>query len=515
VSQPPPVQTNQFDAFAEEFENDVVSFVRIVLGVGDDVFVTLPDGSRKQVAGIWADQLELLEAYNRKDRRIAKRSGHGPGKTTSLAWIILHHATFRFRQKTVCTAPTQKQLFEALMAETVKWYNMLPPDLQVFEVKSESFTHKAAPKESFISFRTSSAESPEALAGVHEDNVLLIVDEASGIPEPIFESASGSMSGKTAITILTGNPTRRTGTFYDVFHKPAMMEMWTRLHVSGIGHPNVDPDYPKQIAAQYGESSNAYRIRVLGEFPQVDDDTVIPWELLEAALTRDVKPLLVRPIWGVDVARKGKDASALAKRQGNVLLEPTISWHGRDTMQSVGIIKVEWDKTLPSMRPSEINIDAIGIGAGVADRLRELGLPARSINVSESASMDGRFSNLRSELWWKGREFFEKKDSALNGEGWEKVQTLTSYKWQRKEGVEWKDETLAAELSWPTMDYTSSGKIVVEQKKATMKRTNEDSPNHADAWLLTLASDAITASGTDPLPTSWKEPIRREIKGVV
>lgn len=485
-----------YDKFAEQFENDVVSFVRIVFEVEP-----------------WPDQLELLEAYNRRDRRIAKRSGHGPGKTASLAWIILHHAIFRYPQKTVCTAPTNKQLFEALYAETLKWYHKLPPELQLFEIKAESLNHKSKPLQSFVSYRTSSADKPEALAGVHEDWVLLIVDEASAVPEPVFESASGSMSGKNAITILTGNPTRRSGTFFDVFHKPAMMEIWTRLHVSSLNHPNVDPDFAKQTIAQYGELSNAYRVRVLGEFPMVDDDTVIAWDLLEAALVRDVKPTQVRPIWGVDVARKGRDASALCKRQGNSLLAPVRIWRGKDTMQTAGRIKTEWDGTLPSMRPSEINIDIIGIGAGVVDRLRELDLPVRGINVSESGSTNDRHSNLRSELWWKGREWFEKKDSALHGEDWAWDDRVKD--WVHKPGAEWKDDFLAAELALPTFDYSSSGKIVVEQKKVTMKRTGEDSPNRADAFLLSLASDAISLSGGNGQPASWKEPIKREIKGIV
>ena len=471
----------------------VVAFVREVLGVEP-----------------FPDQLELLEAYNRRDRRIAKRSGHGPGKTTSLAWIILHHGIFRYPQKTVCTAPTGKQLFEALYAETVKWYNKLPPDLQVFEPKAEIFEHKAAPKQSFISFRTSSPDKPEALAGVHEDWVLLVVDEGSGVDDKIFESASGSMSGKSAITILTGNPTRRAGLFYNVFHKPALMEMWTRLHVSGLGHPNVDPDYPRMIAAQYGENSNAYRVRVLGEFPLVDDDTVIPFELLEAALTRDVKPIMVRPIWGLDVARKGGDATALCKRQGNVLMEPVREWRGKNLMETVGIVKHEWDSTLPSMRPSEIIIDSIGEGSGVADRLMELGLPTRRINVSESAAMKDRFLKLRDEKWWLGREWFEKRDSALHGTGWES----TPMGWVRSKNPSavWKDDLLAAELGIPTYGYTSNGKIKVESKDDTKKNNDGLSPNKADAFLLTLLGQAVTAAGTDVVPTSWKEPIRREIK---
>lgn len=483
-------------AFAEAYEDDAEAFVR-------EVFEVEP----------FDDQLEIIDAYNRRDRRIAKRSGHGPGKTTSLAWIILHHAIFRFPQKTVCTAPTKDQLYEALMAETTKWYHKLPPELQVFEIKADSFVHKSRPKQSFISFRTSSADNPEALAGIHEDWVLLIVDEASGVAEKVYESAAGSMSGKNAITILTGNPTRRAGTFFDVFHKTDMMAMWTRLHVSSEGHPNVDPDFLRQIETQHGRDSNQYRVRVLGEFPIIDDDTVIPWKWLEDAMKRDIEPTRVRPIWGLDVARKGRDASALSKRQGNVLLEPIQIRRGRDTMETAGWIKHEWDTTLPSLRPSSINIDLIGIGAGVLDRLRELKLPVRGINVSESASSNDKFDRLRSELWWKGRTFFERKDARLHGKGWTWDKGLEL--WVPHPNKPWKDEFLAAELALPTFDYTSAGKIAMEAKKVTMKRTGQPSPNRADAFLLTFASEAISLSGTIREPDSWNEPIRREIKGIV
>ena len=469
------------------------------------------------------NQVDMLEAYRQRKRRIAQKSGHRVGKTTALAWIILHQMIFRYPQRAVCTAPTGKQLFKALYAEVLTWMGELPvPIRSAFEVKAEAIEMKAtpdepsAPQKSYVSFHTSSADKPEALAGVHSKYVLLVVDEASGIHEAVFESASGSMAGPNAVTILAGNPVRRVGTFYNVFHKPAMMASWVRLSVSGVNHPNVTPDFIQQVIDQYGERSNAYRVRVLGEFPMVDDDVVITWEMLEGALTRDVKPINVRPIWGLDVARKGRDACALAKRIGNTLAEPIREWRGKDTMQTVGIVKREWDMTLPSDRPSEIIIDAIGEGSGVADRLMELGLPTRRINVSESASMDDRFVRLRSELWWKGRQWFERKDCAIHGTGWWYNDALK--KWEKgKPEDEWKEDFLAAELGLPTYDYSESGgKIVVESKKLTMKRTSEDSPNRADAFLLTLAAEAITASGMDANKTvGWNKPLQREIKGIV
>lgn len=479
-----PAKPNPFIEFLDRYADDPVLFVREVLG-----------------ADPFPDQLELLEAYARRERRIAKRSGHGVGKTTALSWCIVHHAVCRFPQKTVCTAPTQKQLFDALYAETVTWFKRLPPRItEMYEIKAESIELRRARTESFISFRTSSAEKPEALAGVHSDNVLLIPDEASGIPEAIFEAAVGSMSGHNATSILCGNPVRTSGLFFDIFNKPEVMAQWVRLHTSCVGHPNVSEDFMAQVAATYGEDSNAYRVRVLGEFPRGEANTVIPYELISTAYEREVRPILVRPVWGLDVGLN-QDPSCLAKRQGNVLLEPTEERKfDDDLMQVVLWVKGHWDNTLPSQRPSEINIDVIGMGAGVVHRLQELNLPARGVNVSEVAGRSG-FPRLRDELWWKGREWLQKKDCALGGTTADKVR--------------WKDEKLGAELARPTYIDLPSGKIQVEPKKHTKKRTKTRSPNRADAFLLTLASEAITASGEAAVPLSLQQPIQRKIKGIV
>jgi phage terminase large subunit len=464
---------NPWQTFVKRYANNPVLFVREVFG-----------------ADPYPDQVELLEAYRRGDRRISKRSGHGVGKTTGLAWIIVHHAIFRFPQKTVCTAPTSKQLFDALYAETVSWFRKLPSYvLDLFEIKSESIELRAAPTESFISFRTSSAEKPEALAGVHSDYVLLVVDEASGIPEAIFEGSIGSMSGHNACTILCGNPVRLSGLFWATHNKAEVMLKWTRFHTSCEGHPNVTADFIEDVKARYGELSNAYRVRVLGEFPMVDDDTVIPWYLIESALKRDVDPKRRQSVWGLDIARKGRDACALAKRRANVLEGKVQQWRNPDLMSTTGRVKADWDSTPISLRPEWIFVDAIGLGAGVADRLRELGLPAVAVNVSESAPLGDKYANLRTELWFKGREWLERKDCSLAG-----------------------DEDLAKELALPTFDYRSSGKVIVEEKKQTIKRTGEPSPNRADAFLLTLVQEAATAMGlTASSHVRWNQPLDMDL----
>ena len=349
---------------------------------------------------------------------------------------------------------------------------------------SEKITLRAAPEASFISARTSSADRPEALAGVHSEHVLIIVDEASAVPEPVFESAAGSMSGENAATILIGNPTRNSGLFFKTHHQ--LSSEWQTYHVSCLDSPRVSPDFVKQIADTYGISSNQYRIRVLGEFALSDDDTLIPAELVDSAMSRDIALVENEPlVYGIDVARFGDDRSVLCKRRGNVVLEIK-TWQGLDLMQLTGAIvneaKVE--------KPAEMCVDSIGLGSGVADRLRELGYTVRDVNVSESSAMNPNAAKLRDELWLSLKEWLNTRAVKLP-----------------------KMDDLRQELVAPTFTFTSNGKVKVEGK-AEMKRRGLRSPDLADALCLSLASIASRVGGRSPRWVPGK-PIRREIKGVV
>jgi hypothetical protein len=450
-----------------------VLFVREVLGVEPDEW-----------------QCKLMDAVAAGERQISVRSGHGVGKSTVASWLAIWHILVWYPQKTVITAPTGSQLYDALFSEVKSWVNLLPEwARELLDVRAERIELVAAPAESFISARTSRAETPEALQGVHSDRVLLIADEASGIPEAVFDAAGGSMSGHTACTILLGNPTRGSGFFYDTHNK--LKDRWWTLRVSCADSPRVSPEYIEGAKARYGEESNAYRVRVLGEFPLRDDDTVVPLELVEAAMNRDVSGNPTAPvIWGLDVARFGSDASALAKRQGSIVHEVR-TWRGLDLMQTCGVVKSEYDATFGAMRPTEILVDSIGLGAGVCDRLRELGLPARGINVSESPSMGELYTNLRAELWFRLKGWLEARDCRLPNE-----------------------EGLFAELVSPRYSFASNGKRKVESKDE-MKRRGLPSPDKADALCLTMATDAATALYGVAAGGGWNKPLRRMIKGVV
>lgn len=449
----------------------------------DELFGVKPDAWQEQV----------LRWYGSAERRISMRSCHGPGKTAVASWCVWANNISRFPQKSVATAPTKSQLEDALLAEVFAWGKRLPPTLRdLYEFKTHRIELKASPSESFFAARTSRAEKPEALQGVHcdEGHVLLIADEASGVPEPVFEAAAGSMSGRNATTLLLSNPVRTSGFFFDTHNK--LRDMWKTMHVSHQGSPRVSDDFVEDIGRRYGFDSNAFRIRCLGEFPRSDDDTIIPFELIEAAHSRDVVvPITMGKVWGLDVARFGDDGNVLAERSklhGKVLDD----WGGIDLMQTAGRVKARWDETPESQRPRVILVDSIGLGAGVVDRLRELGLPVRGINVSETASFGERYRNLRTELWFRAREWFTKREGKLEDHA-----------------------MLATELSLLKFNYTSSGKMMAESK-SDLKKRGHKSPNFADAFVLTFAEEPATLiHGPDDTNFSWNQPIKRGIKGIV
>ena len=256
------------------------------------------------------------------------------------------------------------------------------------EFKSDKIELKGG-ADSFAVARTSRKEQPEALQGFHSPNILFVVDEASGVPDIIFEVGQGAMSTAGAKTVMVGNPTRSSGYFFDAFNKNA--ERWWTKRVGCQDATTVSEDFLEDMARQYGEESNIYRVRVLGDFPEADDDVVIPLHLLESAVTRDVDAVEnVMPVWGLDVARFGDDRTALCKRQGNVLTEPIKSWRNKDLMEICGIILTEYESTPYQERPMEILVDSIGLGAGVVDRLAEMdfGPNIRGINELKAQHWD-------------------------------------------------------------------------------------------------------------------------------
>lgn len=471
--------TNPFLDAKRRYESASELFVRECFGFPDDY-------ERGDGKDVYPWQSEGFAAYDRLEPRIVIRSGHGVGKTTFLAWLSWHRILWRFPQKTAITAPSEKQLFDAFWAEFEAWGNRLPKTLrELVEVKADRAELKAAPAESFISIKTARAEQPGALQGLHSTWELVIADEASDVPETVWEAAQSSLTGPHPMAILTGNPLYREGFFHQAFteltkDKVGSKGWWVR-HVSRGEIVDLETDQYAllQEMESGGRHTNRYRIRVLGEPPISEDDVIIPYDLVEPALTRDVQVShrTAPVIWGLDCARFGSNRSALAKRQQQVLLEPIRWWAKLDTVELCARVKMEWDTTPDYLRPVVICVDAIGLGGGVVDTLKAAGLPARGINIQELPALQSvdKYKDLRTELWFKAREWFTRRDCKI------------PQKYAKHEP----GEDFIKELTTETYDFAGG-----KGKLHACPKDKLHSPDLADAFVLTFAQDAmVLASG--------------------
>ncbi len=403
-------------------------------------------------------QLTGLMEIAKPGAKITIRSGHNTGKTTLLAWVILWYVVTRFDCKIPCTAPTASQLRDALWPELHKWRSMMPVELaDEIEITQERVSIKSGPHLQFAVARTSRKENPEALQGFHAANLLFVLDEASGIDEVIFEVARGALSNPGARILMASNPTRTLGYFYDSHN--VHRDRWTCLHWSCLDSPFPDPQYAVEVAEDYGEDSNFYRVRVLGDFPAQESDQFIALELLEAASLRENVVADGPVIWGLDPAWMGNDETVLCKRQGDVVLS-ILGRYGLDTMQTSGWIANEYEEA--EIKPQVIVVDTIGIGAGVFDRLKELNYPVMGCNVAEAPSVNGKFINKRAELWQAYREWLQARRGKIPDDG-----------------------KLIGQSSCVKYGFASNGKLQIESK-ADMRKRGIHSPDRADAVILTF-----------------------------
>jgi hypothetical protein len=466
-----PPDFSAFDFALQRYNRAPIAFVR-------EVLLQEPDA--------W--QIEALRGFARGFTRHSIKSGHGVGKSCLAAWVVLWFCCTRAPFKCALTAPSAPQLFDVLWPELLKWMSRMPEQWQaLWDVTADHITLKSD-RECFVTARTSRPETPEAMAGLHSANILLVADEASGIDEKVYEAASGSMSSSGAITLLIGNPTRDSGFFWRTH--TLERDRWRCMTVSSAESTRVDPAYVAEMSQRYGPESNAFRVRVLGQFPAGSDDTFIPGELVDSAMNRDTVLDTGAPIlWGLDCARFGADASVLIKRQGACVTEPPRRWRNIDLMVLAGAVKHEFDLAQAS-RPSLIAIDSIGIGAGVVDRLQEQGLPVLGVNVAESPANANNYMRLRDELWARMREWLATRTVRLP-----------------------RDDQMRDDLVSARYTFSSTGKLQIESKES-MRRRGLPSCDSADALMLTLAQQGLMVTSANQ---SWlydSAPVMGSIPGM-
>ena len=416
-------------------------------------------------------QMSFLRALP-KEKRISIRSGHGTGKDASASWAVLWFLATRAYAKVVCTAPTARQLNDILWSEISKWTRDSAIQDE-FVIQSEKIFHKGAPKEWWAravspSVKADPADQAETLAGFHGDHLLIVVDEASGVEDPVFIPIEGALTQEDNRVMLIGNPTKNKGYFHDTQFHAEISKMWFKLHWDSRDSENVKPEYPVYMANKYGVDSNVFRIRVAGLPPLEDERTLIPLYWAEQCIGKYIEVDDEEPIYlGVDVARFGEDKSIILPRHGLRVL-PWITFQGMNTITLAGNVQM----TYGDVNAEGCAIDVIGVGAGVADYLRKQRMPNLfDVNVSWASSESTKYALLRDELWWRVREkcmygYYSFPDIKLPGE------TLSL------------GQELANELSSPYYEFNRNGAVKVEGKKE-MKKRGIASPNIADALCIT------------------------------
>lgn len=416
-------------------------------------------------------QIELLTAYKERNNSIAVRSGHGCGKSACLAWIVIHFLLTRPQCKIICTAPTKRQLKDILWSEISLWISKsIPAVREMVDIMSERIKIKGREdwwaRAVSINVQATPEEQAEALAGIHSKHLLVVIDEASGIPEPVFLPIEGYLTNKDNFVIMTSNPTRTSGYYYKVFNEKAFGDGWKKINWNSEESPLVSPDWVRRMGERYGKGSDTYRVRVLGDFPKTGVKELIPMSWIRRNLVNISDIEIVEPVvWGIDPAGMGGDETSLIKRSSNVLFYSK----GKQSLEEPEM--EEWflhEYYKDDVKPQAIFIDTSGgYGTGISQRLRSL-LPSTKVygvHFGWRANNPSNFVLLRDELWWKTRELFE--------HNYLKVVD---------------DNTLISQLSGIKYTETDSGKIKIESKKQ-MRNRGIGSPDRAEALVVSTYLD--------------------------
>jgi len=429
-------------------------------------------------------QVELL-AGAAGHKRLSVRSGHGCGKSSAASWLILHFMSTRPYAKVVCTAPTARQLSDILWTEISKWLrNSILAD--EFIVQSDKIFHKDAPKEWWCravspSVKASKEDQAETLAGFHGDHLMIVVDEASGVSDPVFIPLEGALTQEDNRVLLIGNPTKNTGYFHETQFHPEISKAWKKFHWDSRKSSIVTPSMVQYFADKYGLDSNVYRIRVGGEPPIDDASSFIP---LSWAMTCVGNEIEVDETWpltlSVDVARYGDDVSIVLPRRGN-LIYPWDQFGQINTIELANRVL----GTFNDLDAYIVGVDSIGVGGGVVDWLqvdpRGVGVrKAVGVNVTESSTDNRKYHRLRDELWGRVRE------NCMNGKFSFPDQMI------KRGGVDINlGHEIADELSSVKYFTDNNGAIQIESKR-DMKARGVKSPNIADALCISEYINPMT-----------------------
>jgi hypothetical protein len=402
-------------------------------------------------------QMEALRALADPQCRLSIRSGISTGKTTLGAWATHWHVDCHPHSKCAVTAPSSAQLRDALVAEVKMWGERKKAGLFRDTTVTSEMMYVNDAEDQFAVFKTAKREQPEALQGLHADYILVLVDEAAGVHDAVYDPLRGATGKYATRFALLANPNRATGYFHRTHTQESVRQNWTRLRFNSWNSPHSAKDYLQELLDEYGEESDMYRVRVLGEFPSASPSQLISTDSVNDAMVRHLREDQYKHapvILGVDVAWEGGDRSCVYLRQG--LMSKCLGvWHNIDNMTLADRVAIFED----DYKADAICVD-VGWGTGVIDRLRQIGRKPTPVHFG-GAPINQGYKNKRAEMWFSIRD------------------------WLVQGGALPPREQLKLDLTAPEYGPDDMKKSL-ERKKDIKKRLGF-SPDEGDALALTFA----------------------------
>ena len=423
---------------------------------------------------LWSKQREIAQSVT-EHRRTAVKSAHGTGKSFTAGMLAAHWIDTHPPGEAivVSTAPTYKQVHAVLWEEIRKQHRagQLPGRIgQDDEWKIGDVLVGMG--------RKPADHDPHGFQGIHRRYVLVILDEACGIPAPLWDAVEAITTNDDARILAIGNPDDPNTQFGEVC-KPG--SGWNVLQISSFDTPNLSGEHvPEPLRPllpsvewvedarrRWGEESPVYQSKVLGEFPEAGENTLIPATWIKQAQDRDLDYGWPATL-GVDVARFGTDRTVIYRRNGGKVRLYS-DRQGDATTATTGLVVHALGETGAGI----VHVDGVGVGGGVVDQLREQGRPVADMQAGQAAVESTKFINARAEWYWDLRTRFEDGEVDLDP----------------------LDDDLAAQLGAIRFEYDSRGRIKIESKDDMAKR-GMPPPAHAGAVMLAFAHPHVDKKAT-------------------
>lgn len=404
--------------------------------------------------------------------QMAETSGHGTGKSAMGAWIAWWIGSTRPFSIGTVTAGTYKQLEEKTWAAIQSWGKTCIT-AHWFDIQASGVFHKSNPHSWKFTPQTCKEQNAQSFAGQHarKSTSWYLFDEASEVPDKIFETAYGGLTDGEPMMFAWGQPVRNTGEFYQICFG-AKSARWNHRRVDSRTSKFTNKPLIEQWITDHGLESDFCKVRILGFPPSASELQYIDKARIDAARKRTVSALHDDPlIAGFDVSGGGKAWNVIRFRRGldgKPGMEPIRIPGEQDADRSkrVGICAELLRDRTPGRQLAAMFVDS-AFGAPIVERLKALGFR----NVYEvnfgGDSPDFHCLNMRAHMYKKAKEHL----------------LLGSLPDDAHFPI---DKSLCQQLAVPGYSINNSGKLVIESKKSIQER-GESSPDDADAFCLTFA----------------------------